>query len=147
MCLASIFNSKILLISWVIADWILNNSFISFCFSFVALLHFTRIGTVERYGSKGVVSFQFAFRLKKKWMHCINYKSGTSLDFLTSFKKDNSRCRIAFQLNWKHTCNFIEITLWHGCSPVNLLHISEHLLLRTPLGGCFWRALIQIGLL
>ena len=24
-------------------------------------------------------------------------------------------------------CNFIEITLWHGCSPVNLLHIF-----RTP---------------
>ena len=24
-------------------------------------------------------------------------------------------------------CNFIEITLWHGCSPVNLPHIS-----RTP---------------
>ena len=24
-------------------------------------------------------------------------------------------------------CNFIEIELWHGCSPVNLLHIF-----RTP---------------
>ena len=27
----------------------------------------------------------------------------------------------------KFLCNFIEITLWHGCSPVNLLHIF-----RTP---------------
>ena len=27
----------------------------------------------------------------------------------------------------KLLCNFIEITFWHGCSPVNLLHIS-----RTP---------------
>ena len=27
----------------------------------------------------------------------------------------------------KLTCNFIEIALWHGCSPVNLLHIF-----RTP---------------
>ena len=27
----------------------------------------------------------------------------------------------------KLLCNFIEITLWHGCSPVNLLHIF-----RTP---------------
>ena len=35
-------------------------------------------------------------------------------------------------------CNFIEITFQHGCSPVNLLHISEHLFQRTPLGGCFW---------
>ena len=27
----------------------------------------------------------------------------------------------------KLLCNFIEITLWHGCSPVNLMHIF-----RTP---------------
>ena len=27
----------------------------------------------------------------------------------------------------KVVCNFIEIALWHGCSPVNLLHIF-----RTP---------------
>ena len=34
-------------------------------------------------------------------------------------------------------CNFIEITLQHGCSLVNLLHILEHLLRGTPLDGCF----------
>ena len=28
-------------------------------------------------------------------------------------------------------CNFIEITLWHGCSPVDLVRM-----LRTPLKGC-----------
>ena len=33
--------------------------------------------------------------------------------------------------------NFFEITLRHGYSPVNLLQISIHLFLRTPLGGCF----------
>ena len=32
----------------------------------------------------------------------------------------------------------IEIAVQQGCSPVNLLHISEHLFLRTPLEGCFW---------
>ena len=33
-------------------------------------------------------------------------------------------------------CNFMEITLRHGCSPVNLLHIS-----RTPLKNTsFWTA-------
>ena len=31
----------------------------------------------------------------------------------------------------KVLCNFIEITLWHGCAPVNLLHIFRtHLLLK-----------------
>ena len=30
-------------------------------------------------------------------------------------------CRSAISI--KLLCNFIEITLWHGCSPVNLLHI------------------------
>ena len=29
--------------------------------------------------------------------------------------------------------NFIEVTLWHGCSPVNMLHIR-----RIPLEGCLW---------
>ena len=50
-------------------------------------------------------------------------------------------------------CNFIEITLRHVCSPLNLLHIfrtllntfttTEHLnqntFLRAPLLGCFWK--------
>ena len=31
-----------------------------------------------------------------------------------------------------------EITLRHGCSAVNLLHIFRKLLIRTPLDGCFW---------
>ena len=46
-------------------------------------------------------------------------------------------------------CNFnrvalLEITLRHGCSPVNLLNkFLEHHLLRTPLDGCFWIYLIS----
>ena len=42
---------------------------------------------------------------------------------------------------WKKLqSDFIETTLRHGYSPVNLLHIifSEHFFLRTPLEGCFW---------
>ena len=35
-------------------------------------------------------------------------------------------------------CNFIEIALWHGCSPVKCRIFSEHLFLRAPLDGCFW---------
>ena len=34
--------------------------------------------------------------------------------------------------------NFIEITLWHGCSPLNLLHILRAIFLRTALKGCFF---------
>ena len=34
-------------------------------------------------------------------------------------------CRSAISI--KLQSNFIEITLWHGCSPINLLHIF-----RTP---------------
>ena len=33
--------------------------------------------------------------------------------------------------------NVIEITLRHGCSPVNLLHIFRNLFLRAPLDGWF----------
>ena len=31
----------------------------------------------------------------------------------------------------KLLCNFIEITLWHGCSPVNLLHIFRAVFLKN----------------
>ena len=44
-------------------------------------------------------------------------------------------CRSAISI--KPLSNFIEITLLHGCSPVNVLHIVEHLFLRTSLDGCF----------
>ena len=37
----------------------------------------------------------------------------------------------------KLLCNFIKITLRHGCSPLNLLHIFRTQLFRTPLVGCF----------
>ena len=45
-------------------------------------------------------------------------------------------CRSA--ISTKLQSNFIEITLQHGCSPVNFLDLSEHFFLRTPLKGCFW---------
>ena len=45
-------------------------------------------------------------------------------------------CRSAISI--KLLCNFIEIALRHGCSPVNLLHIFRiYLLLRKPLDGYF----------
>ena len=37
----------------------------------------------------------------------------------------------------KLLCNFIEIALRHGRSPVYLLIFSEHLFIRTPLQNCF----------
>ena len=38
----------------------------------------------------------------------------------------------------KLLCNYIEILLLHGCSPINLQRIF-----RTPLDGCFMRRLLQ----
>ena len=35
-------------------------------------------------------------------------------------------------------CNFIKITLRHGCSPVNLLHIFRTPFTKNISGGCFW---------
>ena len=47
-------------------------------------------------------------------------------------------------------CNFVEITLQYGYSPVNLLQFSKQLFLRTPLSGCFWsfqtvKVIISLG--
>ena len=35
----------------------------------------------------------------------------------------------------KLLCNFIEITFWHGCSPVNLLHICRSPFYKNSSGG------------
>ena len=51
-------------------------------------------------------------------------------------------CRSVISI--KLQSNFIEITLWHGCSPVNLLHIFRTPFSRTPLDGCFWNWLLEI---
>ena len=37
----------------------------------------------------------------------------------------------------KLLCNFIEITLCHGCSPVNLLHIFRTHFPKNNFGGLF----------
>ena len=42
-------------------------------------------------------------------------------------------CRIVISV--KMLCNFIEITLWHVCSPVNLLHIFR---IRFPRNTSWW---------
>ena len=51
-------------------------------------------------------------------------------------------CRsvISIKLLW----NFIEITLWHGCSPVNLLHIFRTRFLKNTSG---WLLLTFISVL
>ena len=41
-------------------------------------------------------------------------------------------------------CNFIEILLRHGCSPVNFLHILQKPFLRIISGGFFWSFPINI---
>ena len=48
-----------------------------------------------------------------------------------------SKCDFNKVASIKLFSNFIEITLRHGCSPVNLVRISEHLAIRTPLEGYF----------
>ena len=52
-------------------------------------------------------------------------------------------CRSVISI--KLLCNFIEITLWHGCSPVNLLHIFRTLYLKSTSGRLFlWFALTML---
>ena len=41
--------------------------------------------------------------------------------------QENTHTKVCFATFLSHTCNFIEITLRHACSPLNLLRI-----LRTP---------------
>ena len=76
------------------------------------------------------------------WYKCRNCRSSHAEVFLgkgvqkicSKFTEEHS-CRSVILI--KMLCKFIEITLRHGCSPVNLLRISRTHFLRTPLGGCF----------
>ena len=79
-----------------------------------------------------------------KWLLSnMSYKSSNPEVFL-----EKGVLKICSKFTIEHPCrstisiklqsNFIEITLRHGCSPVNFLHISGHFFLRTPLSGCFW---------
>ena len=52
-------------------------------------------------------------------------------------------CRSANSI--KFLCNFIEITLWHGCSPVNLLHIFRTPFLKNGSGGLRLSWLLSIS--
>ena len=46
------------------------------------------------------------------------------------------RSRVKVQVLEVALCIDMEITLRHRCSPVNFLHISEHLFMRIPLKDC-----------
>ena len=77
------------------------------------------------------------------WCKCRNCRSshaevflGKSVQKICSKFTEEHSCRSVILI--KTLCKFIEITLRHGCSPVNLLRISRTPFLRTPLGGCFW---------
>ena len=69
---------------------------------------------------------------------CVNYYRSRvrevflekgSLKICSKFKGEYL-CQSAISI--KLPCNFIEITLWHRCHPVNFLHISK-----TPVKSCF----------
>ena len=73
----------------------------------------------------------------------VNYKSSPPEVFLrkgvlkicSKFTREHP-CRSAISI--KLLCNFIEITIQHGCSPANLLHIFRKPFLKTPLDGYFY---------
>ena len=52
-------------------------------------------------------------------LHSCSYKKNV-LKIRSKYTREHP-CRSMISI--KLLCNFIEIALWHGCSPVNLLHI------------------------
>ena len=53
-------------------------------------------------------------------------------------------CRSAISI--KLQSNFFEITHCNEPSPLNLLHISDHLFLRTPPDGSLWKVSLSISI-
>ena len=81
------------------------------------------------------VSEKSSYISSNKISHQEVYLGKSVLKTCIKFTGEHS-CQSAISV--KLLCNFIEIALWHGCSPVNLLHIFRHLLLKTLWEGCFW---------
>ena len=88
------------------------------CMSISTFINFCRISLPEKFWPTG--AFQFPVKPYTNidgWIH-----------FLVKIQKQPTgkhQCRSGISI--KLQSNFIKITLWHGCSLVNLLH-----LLRTP---------------
>ena len=61
---------------------------------------------------------------------------------LSSKFTEEHPCRSAFSI--KFLCNFIEITFWHGCSPVNLLHIFTTSFPKNISGGLLLYVIEQL---
>ena len=81
------------------------------------------------------VSEKSSYISSNKISHQEVYLGKSVLKTCIKFTGEHS-CQSAISI--KLLCNFIEIALRHGCSPVNLLHIFRYLLLRTLSEGCFW---------
>ena len=58
-------------------------------------------------------------RVLKIWIKCTGKRSCQSV------------------ISLKLLCNFIEITFWHGCSPINLLHIYRTSFYKNGYGGLY----------
>ena len=67
------------------------------------------------------------------WISAKSYLSNFFNPLKDLQKTGKHSCRSVISI--KLLCNFIKITLWHGCSPVNLLHIFRIPLLKNTSGG------------
>ena len=100
---------------------------------FFFVKHFSSfLSTSSHYSLVKVLNSSWLFRscIWGSKVQITNYRSSRPEVFLEKSVRKICRkftgehpCRSATSI--KLLCNFIEIALWHGCSPVNLLHISR----------------------
>ena len=84
-------------------------------------------------------SRQFVYSVQKNTFHRTNIevaiqRCSQEKDALSKFTAERP-CRSVISKTL--LCNVIEITLWHGCSAVNLLHIFRTPLLKDTSGWLF----------
>ena len=84
------------------------------------------------------------------WRVILRYKSSPPEVFLGKGCSENMhqiyrRTHMPNMISITLSSNFNVMTLWHECSPVNLLHEPIFLGAGTLLEGCFWRWLIALN--
>ena len=85
-------------------------------------------------------SFNDVIKIISRMIYFINLFVFTVSGILEICSKFTGEQPCRSVISKKLLCNFIEVTLRHVRSLVNLLHISRTLSIITPLEDCFWKS-------
>ena len=93
---------------------------------------------IQAYGSYEQLIDEMKMKVRSK-----TFRKQSYFDILFNFLKFQGKTRKKHYIGV--LCNFTEIILWHGCSPINLLLIFRAPFYKKPLEVCIWKTKTVAG--